>query len=323
MMIRSFRVASHLVRQSQSLQLQLAARRCISSPAPQSPRVHVRLAASVMPITSAAAELYSRVLEEHEKWLAPAEMARMEVMQAIDRATFYASRKSVKIALAEAAGIDDPNQVDYRQIELVRNGPSSDMPAEDDAHTVDPRLQVRLSGRMQTALKGRPFVSLSHDADAAVGFACIETDADSDAAPLSTRHSSPFDLPSQLQLEGRVFGIGVDVAEIRRFGELYQRNGERFMQKALSPEEITFVQQQPSDHVASHLARRWSLKEALLKASGHRLLFPHMHLDSTNHLTLSGAVKEFFEREQLRPHYFIYRRSQMMYAFVVLETKAA
>ena len=275
-----------------------------------------------MPISSAAADLYSPGLEEEpRRWLAPAEKVRMELMQAIERARFYASRKAVKIALTAAAGLDDQEQVDYSQMNLIRNGPNTDMPAEDDVDAVDPRLQVKFSGRMQTAMIGTPFVSLSHDADVAVGFACLECGAAHSTLPPS-RDPSPFDLPSHLQLDGRVFGIGVDVAEIRRFGELYKKSGERFLFKALSPDEKAFVQQQPTDQLAELLARRWAIKEALVKASGKRLLFPDMHLDHANQLQVSESVRKFFEQEKLQPHYWIFKRSQMVYAFVILETRA-
>lgn len=286
----------------------------------------VRLSASEMPISAGAAELYSRTLEDPRQWLSANEMARVDALPAVpERATFYASRKAAKMALAQAADWEPP--VEWTEIELARQdrGGIGGGSTDEDAHAVDPRIRVvALTDGMRGRLQGKvPFVSLSHDGDAAVGFACVQSD--SPPASAAAGEPSSFELPSILQLpvRGRVFGVGVDVAEIKRLGEVHARSGERFLQKALSPDELQSAQQLQSSggDMSGFLARRWSLKEALVKASGHRLLFPCLHLDDWDQLHLGGSARELFERERLTAHFSLERRGQMMYAFVVLEQR--
>jgi phosphopantetheine--protein transferase-like protein len=53
------------------------------------------------------------------------------------------------------------------------------------------------------------------------------------AAPLTTAAAATI---------GGVFGIGVDVAHIPRFGRVYERQGMRFLRKCLHPKEIAQLQ---------------------------------------------------------------------------------
>lgn len=78
----------------------------------------------------------------------------------------------------------------------------------------------------------------------------------------------------------RIFGHGVDIAKIARFSQTYQKYGERYLKKALHPNEITQFHNivDINDGKARFLASRWALKEAVIKASGKRLLFPDIFL---------------------------------------------
>jgi phosphopantetheine--protein transferase-like protein len=141
----------------------------------------------------------------------------------------------------------------------------------------------------------------------------------------------------------RVFGIGVDVAHIPRFASVYARQGAPFLRKCLHPAEIEHVrtmEQQINDAttvdsalptpaaanlVAAYLASRWAVKEAMIKASGQRLLFPEMRItratksapvsagnsvagvtaaavDPRPRMQLSGAAAAWFASSGLHPH---------------------
>ena len=63
-----------------------------------------------------------------------------------------------------------------------------------------------------------------------------------------------------------ILGIGVDIIEVARIAAAYARFGERFIQRILRPEEITYclTHRQP----APFLAARFAAKEAISKAFG-------------------------------------------------------
>jgi holo-[acyl-carrier protein] synthase len=60
-----------------------------------------------------------------------------------------------------------------------------------------------------------------------------------------------------------IVGVGVDLVRIDRIGRLLDRYGERFGRKVFTPTEWT-----ESGGRASHLAGRFAVKEAVLKALG-------------------------------------------------------
>jgi holo-[acyl-carrier protein] synthase len=59
-------------------------------------------------------------------------------------------------------------------------------------------------------------------------------------------------------------GVGVDIIEITRVGDLTARYGERFLRKIFTPAEIQYCTSR--HHAAQHLAARFAAKEALSKA---------------------------------------------------------
>ena len=63
-----------------------------------------------------------------------------------------------------------------------------------------------------------------------------------------------------------IYGIGVDVVEIRRIETLFQRFGERFSRRILSGHEWSEFDQDANS--ARYLAKRFAAKEALSKALG-------------------------------------------------------
>ena len=63
-----------------------------------------------------------------------------------------------------------------------------------------------------------------------------------------------------------IFGIGVDVLEVKRIGETLQRFGEHFVARLLMPEER--AQLAKTRRPERFIAMRFAAKEAIVKAMG-------------------------------------------------------
>eukprot|EP00644_Phytophthora_capsici_P007622 jgi/Phyca11/127876/e_gw1.72.171.1 len=76
----------------------------------------------------------------------------------------------------------------------------------------------------------------------------------------------------------KVFGIGVDVAQVARFERSFTRFGERLLTRAFHPQEIAEFHTRPAAERATFLASRWAVKEATFKAfERYRVLFPEIY----------------------------------------------
>lgn len=80
----------------------------------------------------------------------------------------------------------------------------------------------------------------------------------------------------------QIFGHGVDVANSKRVISVYNRQGIRFLRKMMHANEIAHFEKLLADNKQQYaeqfIASRWALKEAVVKATGTRLLFPEMYL---------------------------------------------
>jgi holo-[acyl-carrier protein] synthase len=63
-----------------------------------------------------------------------------------------------------------------------------------------------------------------------------------------------------------IFGIGVDVLEVKRIGETLEKFGERFIERLLMPQER--AQLARTERRVRFLAMRFAAKEAIVKAMG-------------------------------------------------------
>ena len=63
-----------------------------------------------------------------------------------------------------------------------------------------------------------------------------------------------------------IFGVGTDIVAIKRLGRLYERHGERALEKLLAPSERAGFEK--ATDRARFLAKRFAAKEALGKALG-------------------------------------------------------
>jgi holo-[acyl-carrier protein] synthase len=63
-----------------------------------------------------------------------------------------------------------------------------------------------------------------------------------------------------------VTSIGVDICDIKRLGDLEEKQGTRFLQKVFTSGEIEYCEKKVTKHAS--YAARFAAKEALLKALG-------------------------------------------------------
>ncbi len=129
-----------------------------------------------------------------------------------------------------------------------------------------------------------------------------------------------------------IYGIGTDIIQISRVEAALARNGERFAEKILGPEELDKYQHRKTKVEARgirFLATRFAAKEAFSKAIG---LGMHMPMTWRAMQTLnapggkpiavtSGALKEFMEKNGLTAQVSITDEAEYAVAFVIVEKK--
>ncbi len=63
-----------------------------------------------------------------------------------------------------------------------------------------------------------------------------------------------------------IIGLGTDIVEIVRIGQMVERHGELFLQRVYTEEEIRYCQRRKECY--QHFAGRWAAKEAVMKTLG-------------------------------------------------------
>lgn len=63
-----------------------------------------------------------------------------------------------------------------------------------------------------------------------------------------------------------IVGLGTDIVEITRIGQMIERHGELFLQRVYTEEEIRYCQKRKE--AMQHYAGRWAAKEAVMKTLG-------------------------------------------------------
>ncbi|HJV80550.1 MULTISPECIES: holo-ACP synthase [Oxalobacteraceae] len=129
-----------------------------------------------------------------------------------------------------------------------------------------------------------------------------------------------------------IYGIGTDIIQISRVEAALARNGERFAEKILGPEELDKYRRRKAKVEARgirFLATRFAAKEAFSKAIG---LGMHMPMTWRAMQTLnapsgkpiavtSGTLKEFMEKNGLTAQISITDEAEYAVAFVIVEKK--
>jgi phosphopantetheine--protein transferase-like protein len=83
----------------------------------------------------------------------------------------------------------------------------------------------------------------------------------------------------------KIRGIGIDIAHISRFKKIIaDKHEQNFMKKVLHKLEIDeYNKKQCIDLKANFIASRWSVKEALVKATGNKqIIFSYVYLEKEN-----------------------------------------
>jgi holo-[acyl-carrier protein] synthase len=64
-----------------------------------------------------------------------------------------------------------------------------------------------------------------------------------------------------------IIGLGIDLIECQRIGDLWSRHGDRVTDRLLTPAELDYIRRYMAD-VVPRLAGRFAAKEAILKVLG-------------------------------------------------------
>lgn len=122
-----------------------------------------------------------------------------------------------------------------------------------------------------------------------------------------------------------IFGIGTDIVAIARLQGLWERHGDKALQKLLAPAEM-------ADFGKAHdkgrfLAKRFAAKEAFAKALGTGITPPAvLSAIAVTHdefgkplLVFSGQLAAKVKKEGLSAHLSISDEAELAIAYVILE----
>ncbi|MCH2114289.1 MAG: holo-ACP synthase [Pirellulales bacterium] len=104
----------------------------------------------------------------------------------------------------------------------------------------------------------------------------------------------------------QIIGIGTDIIECLRIGQMIERHGELFIRRVYTEHEIGYCSTKKS--ATQHYAGRWAAKEAVLKAlgTGWRRGISWRDIEVRNQrsgapsITLRGGAREVFEELGIR-----------------------
>lgn len=99
-----------------------------------------------------------------------------------------------------------------------------------------------------------------------------------------------------------ILGLGTDIVEIVRIGQMIQRHGERFLTRVYTGDEIRYCQRRKESF--PHFAGRWAAKEAVMKTLGTGFIkgvsFLDIEIASQKSgrpvVAMHGGTREFAQR---------------------------
>ena len=103
-----------------------------------------------------------------------------------------------------------------------------------------------------------------------------------------------------------ILGLGIDVVDVPRIAASLEKFGERFVQRILLPQEITycFSHTQPAPFIAARFAAKEAISKAFGAGIGAQLSWHDMEVmrrDSGEpFVVLHGKGKELFEKRQAK-----------------------
>jgi holo-[acyl-carrier protein] synthase len=122
-----------------------------------------------------------------------------------------------------------------------------------------------------------------------------------------------------------IYGIGTDIAAVARLRGMWERHGEKALEKLLAPEEL--VDFARAADKGRFLAKRFAAKEAFGKALGTGISAPavlpaiaigHDELGKPE-LVFSGKLAELIQDRKLKAHLSISDEAEYAVAYVILE----
>lgn len=129
-----------------------------------------------------------------------------------------------------------------------------------------------------------------------------------------------------------IYGIGTDIVRISRIEDALVRNGERFAEKILGPQELEKYRERKARveaHGLRFLATRFAAKEAFSKAIGLGMRPPMawhamQTLNAPNGkpvVATNGALTEFMQQNGLSAQVSITDEADYAVAFVIVEVR--
>lgn len=122
-----------------------------------------------------------------------------------------------------------------------------------------------------------------------------------------------------------IYGIGTDIVAVRRLQEMWERHGDKALDKLLAPQEI--VEFAVTADKGRFLAKRFAAKEAFAKALGTGVRPPAVlpaiavgHDDlGKPALIFHGQLEKMLENRKLKAHLSLSDEADYAIAYVILE----
>lgn len=122
-----------------------------------------------------------------------------------------------------------------------------------------------------------------------------------------------------------IYGIGTDIVAVKRLQGMWDRHGEKALEKLLAPQEIAEFTQ--AANKGRFLAKRFAAKEAFSKALGTGVRPPAvLPAIAVSHdelgkpiLIFSGQLAEMIETQGLKAHLSLSDEADYAIAYVILE----
>lgn len=122
-----------------------------------------------------------------------------------------------------------------------------------------------------------------------------------------------------------IYGIGTDIVAVRRLQEMWERHGDKALDKLLAPQEI--VEFAVTADKGRFLAKRFAAKEAFAKALGTGVRPPAVlpaiavgHDDLGKPvLVFHGQLEKMLENRKLKAHLSLSDEADYAIAYVILE----
>lgn len=122
-----------------------------------------------------------------------------------------------------------------------------------------------------------------------------------------------------------IYGIGTDIVAVQRLQTMWERHGDRALEKLLAPQEMAeFVQ---AANKGRFLAKRFAAKEAFSKALGTGVRPPAvLPAIAVSHdelgkpfLAFSPPLTDLIEKQGLTAHLSLSDEAEYAVAYVILE----